>query len=104
MYAVIRDKGREFKVGEGDVIQLDRKRLEKGETIEFDEVLLYSDEKGVQVGQPLLSEAKVTGEVLDEVKGKKEIILRFRRRKDSRTKKGHRQKFTAVRIKSIQKP
>ncbi len=104
MYAVIRDRGREFKVGEGDVIQLDRNRLEKGETIEFDEVLLCSDKDGVQVGQPLVSGAKVTAEVLGEAKGKKIVVLKFRKRKDSRTKRGHRQTYTAVRITSIQKP
>ena len=104
MYAVVRDKGREFKVREGDVVRLDRSQLEKGETIEFDEVLLYSGEEGTEVGQPLISGAKVTAEVLGEVKDKRVVALKFRRRKNSRTKKGHRQKYTAVRVTSIQKP
>ena len=104
MYAVIRDRGREFTVREGDTIRIDRNRLEKGEAIEFDEVLLYSGKDGVEVGRPLVSDVKVAGEVQGEVKGKKAVLLKFRRRKDSRTKKGHRQKYTSVKITSIQKP
>jgi large subunit ribosomal protein L21 len=104
MYAVIRDRGREFKVREGDVIQLDRNRLEKGETIEFDEVLLCGGGDDVEIGRPLVSGAKVTGEVLGETKAKKTVIIKFRRRKDSRTRKGHRQTLTSVKITSIQKP
>jgi large subunit ribosomal protein L21 len=104
MYAVIRDRGKEFKVHEGDVIQLEKNGLARGQTIEFDEVLLCSGEDGVEIGQPLVSGAKVTGEVLGETKGKKTVVLKFRRRKDSRTRKGHRQTFTSVRITSIQKP
>jgi large subunit ribosomal protein L21 len=104
MYAVIRDRGREFKVSEGDIIQLDRNRLEKGEVIEFDEVLLYSGEGDTELGRPLVSGAKVTGEVIGHVKGKKSLTLKFRRRKDSRTKIGHRQAYTSVKITGIQKP
>lgn len=104
MYAIIRDRGREFKVREGDVINIDRNQLDKGDAIEFDEVLLYHGDDGVELGQPLLSGGTVTGEVLGEVKAGKEVIMKFRRRKNSRTKKGHRQKFTAVRITGIQKP
>jgi large subunit ribosomal protein L21 len=104
MYAVVRDKGREFKVREGDVVRLDWAQLEKGEVVEFDEVLLFGGDEGAEVGQPLVAGAKVTGEVLGEVKDKKLVSLKFRRRKDSRRKRGHRQKHVAVRITSIQKP
>jgi len=104
MYAVIRDKGREFKVSEGDIIQLDKNRLDKGDAIEFDEVLLCSDGDNIEVGQPFVSGAKVTGEVLGEAKSKRIVAIKFRRRKNSRTRKGSRQVFTKVRITSIQKP
>ncbi len=104
MYAVIRDTGKEYKVTEGQVIQVDKKQLEKGQAIEFDEVLLYSGEDGVKAGQPTIEGAKVTGEVLGETKSSRTVTLKFRRRKDSRTKKGHRQTYTSVRITSIQKP
>ena len=104
MYAVIRDKGREFKVSEGDVIKLDKNKLDKGDIIEFEEVLLYSDGDEIEVGQPVVSGAKVTAEVLGDAKGKKTVAIKFRRRKDSRTRKGGRRVFTSVRITSIQKP
>lgn len=104
MYAVIRDRNREFKVREGDVIQIDLSARQLGETIEFNEVLLYSGEDGVVVGQPVVQGAKVVGEVLEQTKGKKVVSLKFRRRKNSRTKKGHRQAYSCVKITSIQKP
>jgi len=104
MYAIIRDRGREFKVSEGNVIKIDRIQVQEGDSIEFDEVLLYSGEEGMEVGQPLVSGASVTGEILGEAKSAKTVALKFRRRKDSRTKKGHRQKFTSIKITAISKP
>jgi large subunit ribosomal protein L21 len=102
-YAVIRDRGREFKVREGDVIEIDKLSQEQGAAVEFDQVVLYSADDNVEVGQPLVTGAKVTAEVVGETKGDKQVVLKFRRRKDSRTRKGHRQKFTAVKITGISK-
>jgi large subunit ribosomal protein L21 len=102
-YAVIRDRGREYKVSEGDVIEIDRLPGEKGTAVEFDQVVLYSAGDVVEVGQPVVAGAKVTAEVVGEAKGQKEVVLKFRRRKDSRTRKGHRQRYTAVRITGISK-
>ena len=102
-YAVIRDRGREFKVREGDVIEIDRVPGERGAAIEFDQVVLYSAGDEVEVGRPLVAGAKVSAEVVGQTKGDKKVVLQFRRRKDSRTRKGHRQKFTAVRITGISK-
>ena len=104
MYAVIKDGPREFKVTEGQIIEIDRKQLEKGQIIEFDEVLLYSDESGVLAGTPVIDGARVTGEVMGETKSPKVMSLKFRKRKNSRTRKGHRQSYTRVKITSIQKP
>ena len=100
-YAVIRDRGREFKVREGDVIEIDRLSQEQGAAVEFDQVVLYSADDNVEVGQPLVTGVKVTAEVVGETRGNKKVVLKFRRRKDSRTKTGHRQKFTTVRITGI---
>jgi large subunit ribosomal protein L21 len=80
MYAIIRDGGRQFRVREGDVIKIDRKGLENGATVEFDQVLLCGGEGGQVVGQPAISGAKVTARVIGEVKGEKVITLKFRRR------------------------
>ena len=70
MYAIIRDRGREYRVQEGDIIKIDSVDMQKGDSIEFDEVLLYSSEKDSAIGQPLVSGAKVTGEVVGETKGR----------------------------------
>jgi large subunit ribosomal protein L21 len=103
VYAVIRDQNRQAVVRAGDVILCDLKRaLEPGAAITFDEVLLVGEEGSVRVGQPTLAGAKVTGEVLGIAKGEKLISLRFKRRKNVRVKRGHRQKFTRVRITGIE--
>ncbi|MHC4661775.1 MAG: 50S ribosomal protein L21 [Planctomycetota bacterium] len=101
MYAVIKDGGREFKVEEGDEVLLDRKELEPGSTYSFTDILLVSDGQNTLVGKPVLGEASVTAKVIGEVKGKKVIAFKYRRRKNSKTKKGHRQKYTKVEITSI---
>jgi len=101
MYAVIEDRGRQYKVSEGDVVRVDRRDAEPGDKIEFDHVLLVSGDDGVQVGKPTVAGAGVAGVVEGEVKGRKVVTMHFRRRKDSRTRTGHRQKYTAVRIESI---
>lgn len=104
MYAVIEDSGQQFRVSEGEILDVDLRELdEQAETIEFDRVLLLSDEdKGTQVGTPVVSGAKVIGEILDpEAKGPKVQKFTWRRRKASRKKVGHRQKYIRVRITTI---
>ena len=103
MYAVIEDSGRQFRVSEGDVLDVDLRELsDDAKEIEFDRVLLLSSEKGARVGTPLVEKAKVTGEILDPyVKGQKIYAHYWRRRKASRRKTGHRQKYIRVRISKI---
>ena len=103
MYAVIEDSGQQFRVSEGDVLKVDLRDLaEDVEQIEFDRVLLVSDEGKVSIGTPLLAGAKVTAEVVSPLaKGPKVHIYQWRRRKDSRRKIGHRQKYIEVRITKI---
>jgi len=103
MYAVIEDSGRQFRVSEGDVLDVDlREEAQETKEIVLDRVLLVSDEGEVKVGTPLVSGAKVTAEVVAaEAKGPKIGIYRLRRRKSSRKKIGHRQKYTRVRITKI---
>jgi large subunit ribosomal protein L21 len=102
MYAVIRDGGRQFTVREGDRILVDRKDLKPEAEVRFEEVLLLGDEKGAKIGKPTVSGASVVGKVLGERKGEKLVVFKFRRRKDSKSKKGHRQLYTAVRVEKIQ--
>ncbi|HUS92720.1 MAG TPA: 50S ribosomal protein L21 [Phycisphaerae bacterium] len=103
MYAVIEDSGQQFRVSEGDVLNVDLRDLaEDVREIEFDRVLLISGEGDVKVGTPLVEGAKVVAEVVEpEVKGPKVHIYRWRRRKDSRRKTGHRQKYVQVRVARI---
>jgi large subunit ribosomal protein L21 len=103
VYAVIEDSGQQFQVQEGDVLEVDLRDLAEDQTeIEFDRVLLVSGDGNVSVGTPVVAGAKVLAEIVDPlVKGQKVFISQFRRRKDSRRRIGHRQKFIQVRVKKI---
>ncbi len=103
VYAVIEDSGQQFRVSEGDVVDVDLRDLAEGaKDVEFSRVLLVSDESGTKVGTPLVSNAKVVGEILDpEFKGEKVHHYYWRRRKASKRKIGHRQKYIRVRITKI---
>jgi large subunit ribosomal protein L21 len=101
MYAIIRDGGRQYRVSEGDRIEVDLRPDAAGKEVVFPEVLLYGDQAGVEVGRPTLSDVQVHGVVEGAVKGPKVRIFRYRRRKDSRVRRGHRQGYLAVRITKI---
>lgn len=103
MYAIIADGSHQYRVEEGLVLEVQRKDLdEKAETIDFDRVLFVGGgEDGPKVGCPTVEGAKVTAAILGEVKGKKIIIQKLRRRKNYRRKQGHRQKYLRVRIETI---
>ncbi|MBR5517065.1 MAG: 50S ribosomal protein L21 [Firmicutes bacterium] len=100
MYAVIETGGKQYRVQEGDVITVEKLNVEAGETVVFDKVLLMSDGKEVKVGAPYLTEA-VTGSVVENGKGKKVIIFKYKAKKDYRKKQGHRQPYTMVKIESL---
>ncbi len=103
MYAIIEDSGQQFRVCEGDVLNVDVRDLaENAKKIKFDRVLLVRDDSGLKVGTPLVEKAKVEADILNpRLKGKKVYIYRLRRRKASRRRTGHRQKFLQVRITKI---
>jgi len=103
VYAVIEDSGQQFRVSEGDVLNVDLRQLpEDAKEIEFDRVLLVSDAGKVKVGTPLVEKAKVVAEIVSPLaKGPKLHVYRLRRRKASRRKTGHRQKYVTVRISRI---
>jgi large subunit ribosomal protein L21 len=103
MYAVFADGSRQYRVGEGDVVRVDFRDVEPGSSVEFERVLLYQSGQDTQLGQPTVAGAKVVGEVVDHPTVK-HYIQKFRRRKTYRRLRGHRQPFTAVRIKSIVLP
>lgn len=104
MYAIISDGSHQYKVEEGQILEVQRRDLpEDAETLEFDRVLFVGDtEQEPQVGRPTVEGARVVASVLGEVKGKKITIQKYRPRKNSRVKKGHRQKYLRVRIDKIE--
>ena len=101
MYAVIESGGKQHRVVEGETLRLEKIDLPAGETVTFDKVLLIENDDGVQVGAPTLSGASVSAEVLDHGRDKKVNIIKFRRRKHSMKRQGHRQWFTQVKITGI---
>ena len=101
MYAVIEAGGKQHKVELGQTLEIDLMQEESGAEHAFETVMLYVDGEDVQVGQPYIENAKVIAEIVEEVKGEKVSILRFRRRKHSMRKIGHRQRYTQIKIKEI---
>jgi large subunit ribosomal protein L21 len=113
MYAIIRHDGRQYKVEEGQELAIDYREASPGDEISFGEVLCIStpsesttsegeDTKStVTLGKPTVAGATVTAEVLGIQQGPKLVIQKFRRRKNSRTRTGHRQMYTNVRISKI---
>ena len=101
MYAIIADSGRQYKVEEGQELEVDFREVEAGSTLDFDRVLAVSTESGLKLGKPTVAGAVVTAEVVGETKGEKLTVQKFRRRKNSRRRTGHRQRYTKVRISKI---
>lgn len=102
MYAVIETGGKQYRVQEGDVVSVEKLGINEGETVEFDKILVYSDGNEVKVGTPVVENAKVTGSVVENGKGKKVIIFKYKAKKDFRKKRGHRQPYTKVKIDKIE--
>ena len=102
MYAIIAADGRQYKVVEGQEIQVDlREDVREGDKVTFDKVLLLAGGDGVKVGQPVVAGASVSAEVLGQELGEKLYIQKIRRRKNFRRRTGHRQVYTRVRIDAI---
>ena len=100
-YAIIRTGGRQFRVAEGETLDVDLIDVEPGKTATFGDVLLFADGKEMTHGNPLVSGAKVTAEVLEQRKDKKVVAFKYKRRKGYHRTVGHRRKLTRVKIKSI---
>lgn len=102
MYAVIKTGGKQYRVREGQILRIESLNAEAGDAIEFDEVLMVGEGADVKVGTPVVEGAKVTATVESNGRGKKVTIIKFRRRKNrSKTKQGHRQNYTEVKIAKI---
>ena len=101
MYAIIESCGKQYKVAEGDVVFFEKLDVEEGKKITFDNVVLVSDDKKVEVGAPYVKGVKVEGKVVSHGKGKKIIVFKMKAKKNYRRKQGHRQPYTKVEITTI---
>ena len=101
MYAIVDIAGKQFKVAKDQYIYAPKMEADAGSNVSFDKVLLLDNDGSVQVGAPTVKGAKVSGKVLEHVKGNKVIIFKKKRRKGYAVKNGHRQQFTKVQIESI---
>ncbi|MBR2571170.1 MAG: 50S ribosomal protein L21 [Clostridia bacterium] len=97
MYAVIQTGGKQYRVQQGDVIYIEKLNEEDGAEVNFDVLLLGKDD-GAVIGAPVVEGAKVTGKVVKQVKGAKVVLMKYKSKKNSRKKQGHRQPFTKVEI------
>ena len=101
MYAVIRTGGKQYRVSQGDTLEIETITGEPGAAVTFDDVLLVGSEDETHIGTPTVSGASVAGTIVTHGKHKKLIVFKFRRRKNYKRKNGHRQNFTRVRIDGI---
>lgn len=101
MFAIIKTGGKQYKVAANDVIKVEKLVGASGDTIEFSDVLMMGEGSSVKVGEPLVSNARVCGTVLDQIRDDKVIIFKKNRRHNYRRKNGHRQYLTVVRITDI---
>src|SRR5437870_1340292 len=96
-FAVIKTGGKQYKVAEGDVLEIEKLEGAEGE-IKFEEVLLFANDDDVKIGAPMISGAHVTAKVLEHGKGEKKIVFKYKSKTRQRKKKGHRQPYTKVQI------
>jgi large subunit ribosomal protein L21 len=100
-YAIVEDGGKQYKAVEGGTIDVDHFASEIGEQLDLERVLLISDDGGVTVGTPLVQGAKIQATVVDQIKGDKVVVFKYKPKKRYRVKSGHRQKYTRLKIDSI---
>lgn len=103
MYAIIKTGGKQYRVQQDDVIEIEKINLEDGvKDIAFDEVLAVNKDGELTVGTPVVENAVVKGEVLEVAKASKVIVYKYKSKKDYRKKQGHRQPFMKVKITAIE--
>ena len=101
MYAVIKTGGKQYRVAQGDTLQVEKLPGDAGDALSFDDVLLVGGGDTTKVGKPLVKGASVKAEIVAQERGKKIIVFKMRRRKNYRNKNGHRQPYTRIKITGI---
>lgn len=102
MYAIVNTGGKQYKVRQGDILRVEKIPGEIGSPVSFDKILMFSDGENVDIGRPILDNVTVKGHIVEQGKAKKVIVFKYKRRKRYRRKLGHRQRYTAVKIDSIE--
>jgi large subunit ribosomal protein L21 len=101
MYAVIATGGKQYKVIKGETLRVEKLEGDEGSTVKIDNVLMIADGDKVSVGTPTLDKASVTAKIMAHGRGDKVEIIKFRRRKHSRSQMGHRQSYTEIEVTDI---
>ncbi len=101
MYAVIRTGGKQYKVHEEQILKVEKLEGNEGSQIEFDDILMYSDGETITLGSPNVDNASVKAQILEQGRGKKTLVFKYKRRKGYRKMRGHRQHYTEIKIDSI---
>ena len=101
MFAIIKTGGKQYKIIPGDVVKLEYLGIKKGENVIFDNVLMIQLEKSLEIGSPIIKNAKVQGKILENKNDKKVLVFKKRRRHNSRRLNGHKRMLTIVRINEI---
>jgi large subunit ribosomal protein L21 len=101
MYAVVKTGGKEYRVSKGDLIRVEKLEGKVGDQVTLKDILMVSQEGQVQFGNPHLTNTVITGEIVQEIKGKKVLTYKMKKRKNYRRFKGHRQSYTYLRINNI---
>lgn len=101
MFAVLKTGGKEYRVAKGDIIRVEKLKGEVGDQVTLKDILMVSGEGQVHLGTPRLTNAAVTGEIVREVKGKKVLTYKMKKRKNYRRTKGHRQTYTYLKVNEI---
>lgn len=102
LYAVIRTGGKQYFVHEGECIEVEKLELEENKNLDITDVLLVVNGDKVAIGQPVVEGAKVVAKVLEQTKADKQIVFKYKAKKNYRVKTGHRQKLTKLEIVKIE--
>jgi len=102
MYAIVKTGGKQYRVAQGDTVQVEKLAAEVGAEVVFDQVLTVVDGADVKIGKPLVAGAKVTAKVVEQGKADKIFVFKYKNKVNYRRRQGHRQPFTAVEIVKIE--
>lgn len=102
MFAVVQTGGKQYKVSEGETLKVEKLDAVAGDKITLDQVLMLKNDQGIKIGDPLVPGAKITAEVLEQGRGRKITVFKYKKRKNERKKQGHRQAYTKLLIEKIE--